>query len=155
MVPLPWDIMDLNSGGWTESPMGCLGAWVHLGTWYIWASLMVQTYIRLLSLPPQSSHPMRVLRQGLSILTLLDSPSGGHLERWCFLPGHGSSIAGVCFAGLGSGIWTWDFHAVSGARSFTVHYELLFSQFVSTELQWITKTGITPAGDNHHRALLS
>lgn len=55
-VPLPWDIMDLNPSGWTESPIGCLGAWVHLGTWYSWASLMVPSCTRLLSLPPQSSH---------------------------------------------------------------------------------------------------
>lgn len=73
-VLLPWAIVDLNSSGWTECPMGCLGAWVHLGTWRIWASSMVPSWSLLLSLPLQSSHPAGVLSRAWARLPFWTVP---------------------------------------------------------------------------------
>lgn len=92
---------------------------------------------------------------GLGLIVLWDSPSEGHPGWLCFLPGHGWSFAGVCFAGFGSGIWAQGFHARSGTRrSLLQHVTNYCSRFGSTELRWITGTAVTPNRDNQHAVLV-
>lgn len=61
--------------GWIECPK-LQGPWVHLCTWYIWASVMVSSHSHLFCQAQQRSHPVGVLQQGLDMFVPLDSPSG-------------------------------------------------------------------------------
>lgn len=70
-VKLAWD---LNLRGCSEFPIGYLGVWVRLGTWCFWASLMIPSLSRLLSLPLQNFQPIGVLQQGLAWLSFWTVP---------------------------------------------------------------------------------
>lgn len=156
VVLLPWAIVDLNSSGWTECPMGCLGAWVHLGTWRIWASLMVPSQSRLLSCHGRApilrecwAGPGHVCLFGQSLRRapgMVVPPTRSWLKL-C-----GCLLCWVWIRDLNPGFSCQEW---CQEMSFTTHYELLFSQFGFTELQWVTKTAITPTGDNQRRVLLS
>lgn len=127
---IPLGHRGLKFSVWIECPelQGCLGPWVHPGTWCIWASVVVPSHRRLFSQPEQRSHPVEVLQQGLDMFVPLDSPSG-HPRWWLSHQTMGQCLRVSALLGLVQGFELKTFMpgAVPGELLCSVWWTTVFS----------------------------